>query len=103
MTSGQALDYTPLLEVVDLSWNASIGGNLQCLTSGLQPGNRVKELYLVECQLTAADAQALGKTALKIWLKWGFPKVSLGDPCVFCFLFLLTKLFPTSTDMLIEF
>ncbi|KAJ8397587.1 hypothetical protein AAFF_G00438630 [Aldrovandia affinis] len=56
---GQALDYTPLLEVMDLSWNAGIGGNLQCLTSGLRPGSRVKELHLVDCQLTAADAQTL--------------------------------------------
>ncbi|KAJ8375766.1 hypothetical protein SKAU_G00063460 [Synaphobranchus kaupii] len=57
---GEALDNLPLLEVLDLSWNASVGGNLQCLTSGLQPGNTVKVLHLVECQLTAADAQALG-------------------------------------------
>ncbi|XP_064188668.1 leucine-rich repeat-containing protein 31 [Anguilla rostrata] len=57
---GEALGYLPLLEVVDLSWNAGVGGNLQRLISGLQPGNTVKELHLVECQLTAADAQALG-------------------------------------------
>ncbi|KAG7487390.1 hypothetical protein MATL_G00022860 [Megalops atlanticus] len=57
---GEGLSYIPLLEVVDLSWNAGVGGNLQCLTRGFQPGNRVKELHLVDCQLTAADAQSLG-------------------------------------------
>ncbi|KAI1891313.1 hypothetical protein AGOR_G00142510 [Albula goreensis] len=56
---GEALDFIPLLEVVDLSWNSGVGGNLQCFTRGLRPGNRVKELHLVECQLTAADAEAL--------------------------------------------
>ncbi|KAJ8279272.1 hypothetical protein COCON_G00063380 [Conger conger] len=57
---GETLNYLPLLEVVDLSWNAGVGGNLQRLLSGFQPGSTLKELHLVECQLTAADAHALG-------------------------------------------
>ncbi|KAJ8278119.1 hypothetical protein GJAV_G00084080 [Gymnothorax javanicus] len=57
---GETLEYLPILEVMDLSWNASVGGNLHGLTDRLQPGSAMKELHLVECQLTAADAQALG-------------------------------------------
>ncbi|XP_069562962.1 leucine-rich repeat-containing protein 31 isoform X4 [Brachyistius frenatus] len=56
---GEALGCVPLLEVLDLSWNGGVGGvALQSLLGKLQPP--LKELHLVACQLTAADAAALG-------------------------------------------
>ncbi|XP_018596775.1 leucine-rich repeat-containing protein 31 [Scleropages formosus] len=57
---GEALQELFLLEVLDLSWNASIGGCLQHLFGHLQYSNRVKELHLMDCGLTAADAKVLG-------------------------------------------
>ncbi|XP_068998233.1 leucine-rich repeat-containing protein 31 isoform X2 [Embiotoca jacksoni] len=57
--AGEALGCVPLLEVLDLSWNGGVGGvALQSLLGKLQPP--LKELHLVACQLTAADAAALG-------------------------------------------
>ncbi|KAI3355509.1 hypothetical protein L3Q82_018349, partial [Scortum barcoo] len=56
---GEALGSLPLLEVLDLSWNGGVGGGaLQGLLGKLHPPMR--ELHLVACQLTAADAAALG-------------------------------------------
>ncbi|KAK5619137.1 hypothetical protein CRENBAI_025798 [Crenichthys baileyi] len=56
---GEALHSVPLLEVLDLSWNNSIGGSaLQGLLGKLHPS--LRELYLVDCQLTAVEAAALG-------------------------------------------
>ncbi|XP_022623467.1 leucine-rich repeat-containing protein 31 [Seriola dumerili] len=58
---GNALDCIPLLEVLDLSWNSGIGdGGLQGLLGNLQPP--LREIHLVACQLSAADATALGRT-----------------------------------------
>ncbi|XP_056289687.1 leucine-rich repeat-containing protein 31 isoform X2 [Pseudoliparis swirei] len=58
---GEALAYIPLLEVLDLSWNGGVGGAaLQGLLGNLPPP--LRELHLVACQLTAADAAALGET-----------------------------------------
>ncbi|XP_029979266.1 leucine-rich repeat-containing protein 31 [Sphaeramia orbicularis] len=59
MALGEALSFVPLLEILDLSWNAAISGDgLQCLLGKLSPA--VRELHLVACHLTAADAVALG-------------------------------------------
>uniref|UniRef100_A0A3Q3JVN0 Leucine rich repeat containing 31 n=1 Tax=Monopterus albus TaxID=43700 RepID=A0A3Q3JVN0_MONAL len=56
---GESLSCIPLLEVVDLSWNSSVGGGgLQGLLGKLHP--LLRELHLVACQLTAADATVLG-------------------------------------------
>ncbi|XP_032360280.1 leucine-rich repeat-containing protein 31 [Etheostoma spectabile] len=56
---GDALDCVPLLEILDLSWNSGIGGGaLQGLLGKLPPP--LRELHLVACQLTAADAAVLG-------------------------------------------
>ncbi|XP_070841858.1 leucine-rich repeat-containing protein 31 [Chaetodon trifascialis] len=56
---GEALVCVPLLEILDLSWNSGVGGGaLQGLLGKLQPP--LMELHLVACQLTAADATALG-------------------------------------------
>uniref|UniRef100_A0A665WCE5 Leucine rich repeat containing 31 n=1 Tax=Echeneis naucrates TaxID=173247 RepID=A0A665WCE5_ECHNA len=58
---GDALTCVPLLEVLDLSWNGGIGGGgFQSLLGKLPPP--LRELHLVSCQLTAADAAALGGT-----------------------------------------
>lgn len=59
--TGESLDSVPLLEMVDLSWNAGVGGaGLQNLTSQLRYGCMIRELRLVDCQLTDADIKALG-------------------------------------------
>ncbi|XP_041126986.1 leucine-rich repeat-containing protein 31 isoform X2 [Polyodon spathula] len=58
---GQAFEYIPLLEELDLSWNSYIGGHLSCLTEGLQLDCRVKTLCLVDCGITADDAKSLGE------------------------------------------
>ncbi|KAL6097524.1 lrrc31 [Pungitius sinensis] len=58
---GEALCSVPLLEVLDLSWNSGVGGvALQCLLGKAPP--RLRELHLVACRLTAADAAALAGT-----------------------------------------
>ncbi|XP_059183057.1 leucine-rich repeat-containing protein 31 [Centropristis striata] len=58
-TLGEALGCLPLLEVLDLSWNGGVGGGaLQGLLGKLPPP--LRELHLVACQLTAADASVLG-------------------------------------------
>uniref|UniRef100_A0A8D0AZR2 Leucine rich repeat containing 31 n=1 Tax=Sander lucioperca TaxID=283035 RepID=A0A8D0AZR2_SANLU len=56
---GEALGSVLLLEILDLSWNSGIrGGALQGLLGKLPPP--LRELHLVACQLTAADAAVLG-------------------------------------------
>ncbi|XP_051249374.1 leucine-rich repeat-containing protein 31 [Dicentrarchus labrax] len=56
---GEALGCVPLLEILDLSWNGGVGGGaLQGLLGKLHPP--LRELHLVACQLTAADATVLG-------------------------------------------
>ncbi|XP_074478237.1 leucine-rich repeat-containing protein 31 isoform X1 [Sebastes fasciatus] len=56
---GEALGSVPLLEILDLSWNSGVGGGaLQGLLGKLHPP--LRELHLVACQLTAADATVLG-------------------------------------------
>ena len=57
--AGEDLGCLPLLDVLDLSWNAGVGGGaLQSLLGKLNPA--LRELHLVSCQLTAADAPVLG-------------------------------------------
>lgn len=49
----------PHLEILDLSWNSGVGGGaLQSLLGELPPP--LRELHLVACHLTAADAAVLG-------------------------------------------
>ncbi|KAL7373419.1 hypothetical protein ABVT39_006345 [Epinephelus coioides] len=56
---GEALGSIPFLEILDLSWNSGIGGGtLQGLLGKLHPP--LRELHLVACQLTEADAAVLG-------------------------------------------
>ncbi|KAK2859870.1 hypothetical protein Q5P01_004490 [Channa striata] len=59
--AGEALSSVPFLEVLDLSWNCSVGGGgLQGLLGKVPP--QLRELRLEACQLTAADAAVLGGT-----------------------------------------
>ncbi|XP_042369830.1 leucine-rich repeat-containing protein 31-like, partial [Plectropomus leopardus] len=55
---GEALGCIPLLEILDLSWNSGVGGGA---LQGLLGNGRLplRELHLVACRLTAADAAAL--------------------------------------------
>ncbi|XP_062235169.1 leucine-rich repeat-containing protein 31 isoform X3 [Platichthys flesus] len=56
---GEALGCVPHLEILDLSWNGGVGGGgLQGLLGKVPPP--LRELRLVSCQLSAADASALG-------------------------------------------
>ncbi|KAK2886722.1 leucine-rich repeat-containing protein 31 isoform X2 [Channa argus] len=69
---GEALSCIPFLEILDLSWNGGVGGGgLQCLLGKLPP--RLRELHLVACQLTAADATVLGAMVSAL------PKLSVLD------------------------
>ncbi|XP_048030188.1 leucine-rich repeat-containing protein 31 isoform X2 [Megalobrama amblycephala] len=59
---GEALDCIPLTEVLDLSWNIGVGaGNFRHFTEHLQPESTLKELRLVDCQLSETDITALSK------------------------------------------
>lgn len=59
LCTGEALGCMPLMEILDLSWNSGVGGGaLQ--GSPLQLDPSLRELHLVSCQLTAADAAVLG-------------------------------------------
>uniref|UniRef100_A0A4W5JUF0 Leucine rich repeat containing 31 n=1 Tax=Hucho hucho TaxID=62062 RepID=A0A4W5JUF0_9TELE len=70
---GEALKCVPVLEVLDLSWNAGIGGSaLQGIVGKLHP--TLREIYLVACQLTETDATILGsvsKTEPGTGVVWG--------------------------------
>ncbi|XP_016309328.1 leucine-rich repeat-containing protein 31 [Sinocyclocheilus anshuiensis] len=59
---GEALDCIPLIEVLDLSWNVGVGaGNFRHFTEHLQPESTLKELRLVDCQLSETDITALSE------------------------------------------
>ncbi|XP_007232743.3 leucine-rich repeat-containing protein 31 isoform X3 [Astyanax mexicanus] len=59
---GEGLYCIPLLEMLDLSWNAGVGGgNLHCLANHLPSASSLRELHLVDCQLSEADAVTLGE------------------------------------------
>lgn len=56
----------PLMEILDLSWNGGVGGGaLQGSLVHLAPS--LRELHLVACQLTAADAAVLGTGARRCY------------------------------------
>ncbi|XP_029955875.1 leucine-rich repeat-containing protein 31 [Salarias fasciatus] len=68
----ESLAGVPFLEVLSLSWNSGVGGGaLHGLLDKLHPP--LRELHLVACQLTAADAAALGRTLTSL------PRLSLLD------------------------
>lgn len=63
VVSGETLDHVPLLETLDLSWNTGIGGgSLYFLTQHLYVTSSLRELYLLDCQLSEPDSAALGET-----------------------------------------
>lgn len=59
--SATLLEFLPLLEEVDLSWNELIGGCLAALTSHLQRVGGIRALRLCSCRLNADDVAALGE------------------------------------------
>lgn len=62
VVSGETLDCVPLLEMLDLSWNPGIGGgNLHFLTQQLHSTSSLRELHLLDCQLSETDSTALGE------------------------------------------
>ncbi|XP_046689366.1 leucine-rich repeat-containing protein 31 isoform X1 [Silurus meridionalis] len=62
---GEALDFVPGLETLDLSWNSGIGeGNLHHLTEHLHFTSSLRELYLLDCQLSETDSVALARALL---------------------------------------
>ncbi|XP_060718023.1 leucine-rich repeat-containing protein 31 isoform X1 [Tachysurus vachellii] len=64
-TLGETLDHVPLLETLDLSWNAGIGGgNLHLLTEHLHATSSLRELHLLDCQLSETDSLALAEALL---------------------------------------
>ncbi|MCJ8745926.1 hypothetical protein PDJAM_G00135870 [Pangasius djambal] len=62
---GETLHCVPLLEMLDLSWNAGIGGgNLHLLTEHLHSTSSLRELHLLDCQLSETDSVALAEALL---------------------------------------
>ncbi|XP_072897866.1 leucine-rich repeat-containing protein 31 isoform X5 [Hemitrygon akajei] len=59
---GESIQFLVNIEKIDLSWNCDLGGNLSLFTQKLQPSFTLKILKLVDCNLTAEDGIALGKT-----------------------------------------
>lgn len=56
---GDAMQWAPVLEVLEVSWNGDIGGGGLCGLLGKLPAS-LRELHAQACQLTAADAPRLG-------------------------------------------
>ncbi|XP_015267068.1 PREDICTED: leucine-rich repeat-containing protein 31 [Gekko japonicus] len=58
---GEALEVIPHLEVLDLSWNNKIGGNLSSLTQKFPKGYNLKTLKLTDCSLMMEDGKSLAQ------------------------------------------
>ncbi|XP_043558458.1 leucine-rich repeat-containing protein 31-like isoform X2 [Chiloscyllium plagiosum] len=58
---GDWIQHLPNVEEIDLSWNSDLGGNLSLFTQKLGVDSKLKILKLVDCDLTAKDAKALGQ------------------------------------------
>ncbi|KAM9315987.1 leucine-rich repeat-containing protein 31 [Gastrophryne carolinensis] len=63
---GAALQHTPKLQVLDLSWNNDIGGTFSKLSQHLADLRELKTLILTECGLTAEDANSLASVISKM-------------------------------------
>ncbi|XP_072329715.1 leucine-rich repeat-containing protein 31-like [Scyliorhinus torazame] len=59
---GECIQHLPNIEEIDLSWNRGLGGNLSLLTQMFNTVSKLKILKLMDCNLTADDGRALGKT-----------------------------------------
>ncbi|XP_060098484.1 leucine-rich repeat-containing protein 31 isoform X2 [Heteronotia binoei] len=63
---GVALEVTPYLEILDLSWNNNIGGNLSSLTQKIPKGYHLKTLKVTDCSLTMEDGKSLAQLLNRI-------------------------------------
>ncbi|OCT80789.1 leucine-rich repeat-containing protein 31 [Xenopus laevis] len=63
---GEALEYIPHLEALDLSWNSDIGGNLSKVTQHIPAKCELKMLNLTECGLGETDGEALATAIRKM-------------------------------------
>ncbi|XP_066477647.1 leucine-rich repeat-containing protein 31 [Tiliqua scincoides] len=58
---GEAFEVIPCLEILDLSWNNNIGGNLSLLTPKIPKGYKLKTLKLTDCNLVHEDGESLAQ------------------------------------------
>ncbi|MEE6510996.1 hypothetical protein FKM82_031379 [Ascaphus truei] len=63
---GEMLQFAPYLDALDLSWNGDLGGNLSKLTQNFSHQCGLKTLKLIECNLSAADGDALARAVSKM-------------------------------------
>ncbi|XP_028915753.1 leucine-rich repeat-containing protein 31 isoform X1 [Ornithorhynchus anatinus] len=63
---GNALEATPDLEELNLSWNSSIGGNLLQIFHKFQERSKLQTLKLIDCNLTSEDGKSLGQALLTL-------------------------------------
>ncbi|XP_038672523.1 leucine-rich repeat-containing protein 31-like isoform X2 [Scyliorhinus canicula] len=63
---GECIQHLPNIEEIDLSWNRDLGGNLSLLTRMFNTVSKLKILKLIDCNLTADDGRALGKSLAAI-------------------------------------
>lgn len=56
----EASVYLPALEILDLSWNKCVGGNLELLQQTLHLSRSLRELRLSSCSLVTEDVALLG-------------------------------------------
>ncbi|XP_077204562.1 leucine-rich repeat-containing protein 31 isoform X2 [Paroedura picta] len=63
---GEALEVIPCLEILDLSWNNNIGGNLSSLTQKIPKGYNLKTLKVTDCSLTMEDGNSLAQLLNRI-------------------------------------
>ncbi|KAJ7324130.1 hypothetical protein JRQ81_017150 [Phrynocephalus forsythii] len=62
---GDALEAISQLEILDLSWNTTIGGSLSLLTPKIPKSCPLKTLKLTDCNLTPEDGAALAESLNK--------------------------------------
>lgn len=59
--SAEAALHLPELEILDLSWNKCVGGNLKLLLGALKLATEIQVLRLSSCNLVAEDLALLSK------------------------------------------
>lgn len=65
-TLGGALEMTPELEELSLSWNSQVGGKLPRVLHTFQQGSKIRTLELVDCALTSQDGVFVGHLLPKL-------------------------------------
>lgn len=58
--SAEAASHLPELEILDLSWNKCVGGNLKLILKALNLGAEIQVLRLSSCRLEDEDLACLG-------------------------------------------